>query len=300
MHKKIITGALVAIAMAPAFVFAETTDTQTQIQTLLQQIQALQVQLKTLLASSTMNWKMGSTTNFMNAGQMGKFACITLSRNLKHGDQGEDVKKLQEMLMGDEQNGFNGTATGFFGPLTMKAMMKFQMRMGIASTTDGSVGPLTRGFFERSCGKGLNSQAVGQGKMQGDDMRMAIRGTVSANNTSSIVIQTNGGSITANISNTTMIKIFASTSTPPTAGTVADLTVGKTVTVQGKRVSDNTMDALNIGIGEFVPMMKMGDETREDHGGKPLIPMNIMQIFMGQGQGNGQGEHGNQGGVQNW
>ena len=57
------------------------------------------------------------------------------------------------MLGEDSENGFHGSPTGFFGPLTAQAMMKFQMRMGIASSTTGSVGPMTRGFFERECGR---------------------------------------------------------------------------------------------------------------------------------------------------
>lgn len=92
---------------------------------------------------------------FTPSGQMGKMACITLNRNLGIGSRGDDVKSLQELLSEDPEDGFTAGATGFFGPLTAKALMHFQMNNGIASTTDGSVGPLTRGFFERRCGKGL-------------------------------------------------------------------------------------------------------------------------------------------------
>ena len=65
--------------------------------------------------------------------------------------------KLQVMLKSDSENDFDVNPTGVFGPITKHAMMKFHVRMGIAasSTTDGSVGPLTRGFFNRACGKGL-------------------------------------------------------------------------------------------------------------------------------------------------
>lgn len=90
-----------------------------------------------------------------NSGQMGKIACIRILRDLGPGSRGDDVKDLQHMLAEDAENGFVGTTTGYYGPMTMKAMMRFQLRNGIASTTIGTVGPLTRGFFERTCGKGL-------------------------------------------------------------------------------------------------------------------------------------------------
>ncbi|MDE1924807.1 MAG: peptidoglycan-binding protein [Patescibacteria group bacterium] len=89
-------------------------------------------------------------------GQEGKSACIALTRNLGIGSQGDDVKSLQEMLAADPESGFEATTTGFFGPLTARAMMRFQENNSIASSTDGSVGPLTRGFFERHCGEGEN------------------------------------------------------------------------------------------------------------------------------------------------
>jgi len=129
---------------------------QDKIRLLLQQIATLQLQLAQLIAG-----RFGGTLDnppFIPPGQIGKIACIELGRNLRHGDRGDDVMKLQVMLKGDSENGFNVEPTGVFGPITMKAMMKFQMRMRIASSTDGSVGPLTRGFFNRACGKGLIKQ----------------------------------------------------------------------------------------------------------------------------------------------
>ena len=99
----------------------------------------------------------GSTTpGGMPPGQYGKMMCIKLERNLGLGSQGDDVRKLQDMLRDDDSVGFTASSTGFFGPMTLKAMMRFQMNNGIASSATGAVGPLTRGFFERACGKGLD------------------------------------------------------------------------------------------------------------------------------------------------
>src|SRR5262249_15199164 len=148
----------------------------------------------------------------------------------------------------DPDNDFHGSATGFFGPLTAHAMMMFQMHNGIASSTDGSVGPLTRGFFQRHCGNGegmgngqgggMNGMGGGQGggwNQGGMMMGTMVRGSITANNTTNIVVQSDGGNITVNISASTTIKIFNGTSTPPTAGSVTDLTVGKQVMAGGPK-----------------------------------------------------------------
>lgn len=102
---------------------------------------------------------MGSSTpGMMPPGQFAKMMCIKLNRNLGVGSQGDDVKSLQEMLKSREESGFTGNATGFFGPMTAKALMRFQTANGIASSSNatGGVGPMTRAFFERRCGNGLD------------------------------------------------------------------------------------------------------------------------------------------------
>jgi murein L,D-transpeptidase YcbB/YkuD len=93
-----------------------------------------------------------STPGMPNQG-----ACAVLTRNLHEGDQGDDVRQLQQVLAEDPESGFTASSTGFFGPMTAEAMRNFQMHNGIASSTDGSVGPLTRGFFEHRCGEGLGN-----------------------------------------------------------------------------------------------------------------------------------------------
>lgn len=113
-----------------------------------------------MMGSST--WSGASTTPWGTPpGQMGKMACIALTRDLKVGSQGDDVRKLQDLLHDDDSAGFTASSTGFFGPMTAKAMARFQMHNGIASTTTGIVGRLTRGFFERACGKGVGNEHGG-------------------------------------------------------------------------------------------------------------------------------------------
>lgn len=79
--------------------------------------------------------------------------CLPPMRNLMRGSQGDDVKNLQQILASDPQSGFQGEATGYYGPMTAQAMMRFQENYHIASSTTGVVGPLTRQFLERRCGK---------------------------------------------------------------------------------------------------------------------------------------------------
>ncbi len=125
---------------------------QAQIQALLNQIAQLKQQIAQLVAGA-----MGGTTTppIVPPGQLGNAACISLSRDVSEGDRGDDVRSIQEMLAENPAYGFTASTTGYFGPMTARAMMRFQEMNGIASSSTGYVGPLTRGFFEHSCGKGL-------------------------------------------------------------------------------------------------------------------------------------------------
>ncbi len=73
--------------------------------------------------------------------------CVSLSRSLSYGSQGSDVYTLQNFLIG--QGLMNASATGYFGPITQSAVMRFQSMHGIAAT--GVVGPITRGAMGQNC-----------------------------------------------------------------------------------------------------------------------------------------------------
>lgn len=76
--------------------------------------------------------------------------CVLLARNLKQGSQGDDVREFQKMLW--EEGHFMGSTTGFFGPMTAKAVAMWQEKYGIASSTHGGmVGMMTRKFLENRC-----------------------------------------------------------------------------------------------------------------------------------------------------
>ena len=153
--KHILVGLSVTVLLLPAAAFAEpNNETQTKIQAIEAQIQMLQNQLKELMTSNTSTSASSTPShedNMMPPGQIGKMNCVTIARNLSVGARGDDVRSIQELLAHDSESGFVGTSTGFFGPMTAQAMMRFQKMHGIASSTDGSVGPMTRSFFEREC-----------------------------------------------------------------------------------------------------------------------------------------------------
>jgi len=94
---------------------------------------------------------MGSTTP----------SCVPLliARSLKRGSSGDDVSKLQKILL-DQALLASSSVTGFFGPLTEKAVGIWQMQQGIASssmpdsnTGVGMVGPRTRALFAKCEGR---------------------------------------------------------------------------------------------------------------------------------------------------
>lgn len=217
------------------------------------------------MGSSTMPWMNGTSTMSwhdtgigmrMPGGQMGKMMCVSLTRDLGPGSQGSDVTNLQQMLAQDPTTGFSASPTGFFGPLTQQAMLKFQQNNNISSSATGVVGPLTLAFFGKRCGGNGNQQ----GGMRGmGATREGLFGTISANNTSSITITSASGTSTVvDLTASTTIRVFAGTSTPPTVGSTANLTVGQSAIVRGPRNSDGSINAFSILVGVTLPTTASG------------------------------------------
>ena len=79
----------------------------------------------------------------LSAEEEEEFIPLDLSRNLFQGRQGDDITLLQTHL---SDNGYYPEAliTGYFGPLTRKAVIRYQILNGIVPAV-GYVGPLTRG-----------------------------------------------------------------------------------------------------------------------------------------------------------
>ncbi|TSC69503.1 MAG: hypothetical protein G01um101456_184 [Parcubacteria group bacterium Gr01-1014_56] len=98
----------------------------------------------------------GGSGGFEKPQFPGASACGQLMRNLNRGDQGEEVKRLQEHL---KQTGDfdHATSTGYFGEKTEMALKRLQAREGVASGGDpsttgfGALGPKTRQILMARC-----------------------------------------------------------------------------------------------------------------------------------------------------
>ncbi len=139
--KKTIIGMFLVVALVMPFASSALTvdDVQTQINALLSQIRMLQEQL----AQLTNGGAVLSPPTLPNPPQR----CYQITRVLRYGHQGDDVRALQERLQ--EQGIFTGEATGFFGAATQAAVQQLQANEGIVTggspdtTGYGSVGPRT-------------------------------------------------------------------------------------------------------------------------------------------------------------
>ena len=103
----------------------------TQIQALMVQVQELQKQLNTIR---------GDIKEVIKDG-------------LREGMTDEDIKKIQELLATDSSIYPEGKVTGFFGPLTRQAIMRFQARHGATST--GLIDSETRELLEEYLHEGF-------------------------------------------------------------------------------------------------------------------------------------------------
>lgn len=269
--RTVATLALIAL-VAPAAASAQSaTDIQGQIKGLMDQIKALQTQLIALRASSTPpampHWTEGNAST-TRPGMMGpkQKMCLNVYRNLRMGDRGDDVRELQEMLRGDSSLGFNASSTGLFGPMTMKAMAKWQMKNGIASSTDGSVGPRTRAFF-KDCGVDNQGGTAGPSALRSigeklrdffgigdEDKRGQAAGTVKTVTGMTFTLERPNSELrTVNVTSSTTIKVVTASSSMPVAGTIADIAVGKLVHAEGTVNNDGSLTAIMVKVGLVRP-----------------------------------------------
>jgi len=116
-----------AIALlSPVFVFAQTASSTTQ---LIEQLKMLQAQMVSLQAQQKIVVQAQNET------------VAQLVRTLRQGVSGDDVSALQALLAADADLYPEGTISGFYGPLTAKAVKRFQKKHGLDQV--GHVGPKT-------------------------------------------------------------------------------------------------------------------------------------------------------------
>lgn len=148
-----VTSPFIAAADATSTVISvDTTSQQILINQLEAQLASLKAQLAYLLSLRAN--ASSSTPAAVSAAPNGNF-CVSLSRTLSIGMQGDDVTLLQKALATDATIYPTGMVTGYFGSATQAAVMNLQTRYNILvdGVATGVVGSQTRAFFAAQCSK---------------------------------------------------------------------------------------------------------------------------------------------------
>ncbi|MDB5188165.1 MAG: protein of unknown function with transrane region [Candidatus Kaiserbacteria bacterium] len=137
--------------------------TTTQINVLLSQIDILKKQLSALVQQVMALGGIGTSTpavaDAMPPVVPAAFQCKQFDRAIGIGMQGEDIKRLQQIIFENDPVFPKSAITGYFGPVTKSAVMRFQAKFGITTPT-GFMGPLTRDFINQECVNGGQPQGV--------------------------------------------------------------------------------------------------------------------------------------------
>ncbi len=106
----------------------------------------------------------GNASNSATGGEVLGASAYNFAANIRFGQSGTDVTELQKVLIAGGYLHISAP-TGWFGPLTLAAVKKYQAANGVPAT--GFVGPLTRAVLNRSTvsvsneKQGLVSKIVG-------------------------------------------------------------------------------------------------------------------------------------------
>lgn len=150
-YSRCLTVVLALAVFLPVAAHALTNDEiRQEIALLLAQISAIQAQINAVPASVPNGVPPVSTPTPSNF-------CPSFSRTLSRGMRGEEVRALQQFLIGERVLAADSD-TGFFGPATEAAVKNWQSSKQIVSSGDsastgwGSIGPRTRALMRVSCG----------------------------------------------------------------------------------------------------------------------------------------------------
>lgn len=151
------TRLVAAVCFAVMLPFAASAAT---VEELSAQLQSLITQLNAMKAQAS---QVGSVTVISGNGAQSSTpsaSCPSLYRNLSRGVSGPDVQSLQRYLISLGMLA-PGSDSGFFGPLTEKAVQQWQAKQGIVSsgtpdtTGYGTVGARTRSAITAQCSTGV-------------------------------------------------------------------------------------------------------------------------------------------------
>jgi peptidoglycan hydrolase-like protein with peptidoglycan-binding domain len=173
-----ITALAAAVAALPLLASAQSAaDLQSQVEALLQQVQALQSQLGaqggTSAGASTAAQGISGLAQQTGVKVIDSSACPQIGRTLKLTSTGDDVSRLQQFLARDRAIYPEGLVSGYYGSLTEAAVKRWQAKFNIVSsgtaesTGYGVVGPRTAAAISLQCslyaggGAGGGSGTVG-------------------------------------------------------------------------------------------------------------------------------------------
>jgi PKD repeat protein len=169
--KRLFISATTMLVMAglcvPTAGYALTEDElREQIAELLLRVSELQDQMGSSDTSTTNTPTTNTTTSNPNtttgSGALSSVlqGGLSLDRYLERGMSGADVAALQSFLRIDPSVYPEGQLSAFFGPLTERAVQRFQVKCGIVTVGDyqstgyGRVGPMTRNALKNGCRTG--------------------------------------------------------------------------------------------------------------------------------------------------
>jgi len=142
---RFVVGLMVLLPFAAS---AQTeAELRAQAQALLLRVQQLQAQL-------------GQSGTATPGVSYDSSSCPLIGRSLKLGSSGDDVRRLQQFLARDPSIYPEGTASGYYGPLTEAAVKRWQTKYNIVSTGTpsstgyGVVGPRTAAAISLLCTTG--------------------------------------------------------------------------------------------------------------------------------------------------
>jgi peptidoglycan hydrolase-like protein with peptidoglycan-binding domain len=148
-------------------------DVQARIKELMAKVNELTMQIKTLQGQVTgqavVTTPSGTTPN---AWGLKHRVCNVLDRSIAQGQTNDDVKSVQEFLK--EEGHLNAEASGYFGPLTKEALIRWQASQGVVATADariagaGMFGPKTKEHIRIWCGGGIAGQKFNATPTRGD------------------------------------------------------------------------------------------------------------------------------------
>lgn len=150
---------------------------------------------------------------------------VVFGQDLKPGLSNNDVKKLQDALI-NENLLDNKSATGYFGPMTLQAVLAYQQRYSIPMT--GFVGPLTRAKLNESMvvrdtqTSGIVEQVEQSGVSQSNNNLVSLPAQVSTAPTITVTVGSDaGGSSASNSSNASVSSGSSGSPAPSLVSTPA-------------------------------------------------------------------------------